>query len=181
VDFVPFYRLHRRTYAVYWDLFTPAEWEKRAAEIAAEEAKQRRLEAATVGFVQPGEMQAERDADMQGEATTPDRLMGRAGRRGSKWFSFDLPVDPAHPAALVVTYNHDEWQVRTFYICVDGQRIAEQTLERRGPLRFFDVEYPVPAGLVQGKSKVTVRFQATQNNEIGAVYGIRMIRADAER
>ena len=28
VDFVPFYRLHRRTYAVYWDLFTPPEWEK---------------------------------------------------------------------------------------------------------------------------------------------------------
>jgi DUF1680 family protein len=35
VDFMPFYRLHRRTYGVYWDLFTPAEWDKRAAEIAA--------------------------------------------------------------------------------------------------------------------------------------------------
>jgi len=30
VDFVPFYRLHRRTYGVYWDLYTPAEWEKKA-------------------------------------------------------------------------------------------------------------------------------------------------------
>jgi len=28
VDFVPFYRLHRRTYGVYWDLFTPAERDK---------------------------------------------------------------------------------------------------------------------------------------------------------
>src|SRR5262249_29583311 len=36
VDFLPFYRLHRRTYGVYWDLFTPAEWEKRSQEIAAE-------------------------------------------------------------------------------------------------------------------------------------------------
>jgi hypothetical protein len=35
VDFVPFYRLHRRTYGVYWDLLTAAEWEKRAAEITA--------------------------------------------------------------------------------------------------------------------------------------------------
>jgi hypothetical protein len=26
VDFVPFYRLHRRTYSVYWDLFTEPEW-----------------------------------------------------------------------------------------------------------------------------------------------------------
>jgi DUF1680 family protein len=31
VDFVPFYRLHRRTYGVYWDLYTPAEWEEKAA------------------------------------------------------------------------------------------------------------------------------------------------------
>jgi len=34
---------------------------------------------------------------------------------------------------------------------------------------------------VKDKSKVTVKFQATQNNEIGAVFGLRMIRADAER
>ena len=32
VDFVPFYRLHRRAYALYWDLYTPPEWEKRANE-----------------------------------------------------------------------------------------------------------------------------------------------------
>lgn len=181
VDFVPFYRLHRRTYGIYWDLFTPAEWEKRAAEIAAEQEKQRRLEAATVGFAQPGEMQAERDANMQGQDTWPDRLMGRPGRRGRNWFSFDLPVDPAHPMALVVTYNRDEWEARTFDILVDDRKIATQTLERRGPVRFFDVEYPIPADLVKGKQKVTVKFLAAPGSEIGAVYGLRTIRADAER
>src|SRR6185436_8602878 len=35
VELVPFYRLHRRTYSVYFDLFTPAEWEKKSAEITA--------------------------------------------------------------------------------------------------------------------------------------------------
>ncbi len=179
VDFVPFYRLHRRSYAVYWDLFTPAEWEQRSAEIAAEEEKLRKLEAATVGFVQPGEMQAERDANMQGENTSPDRVMGRPGRRGTNWFSFDIAVDPSHPMTLVVTYNHDEWQERTFEILVDERRLAEQRLERRGPLRFFDVEYPVPADLVKDKGKVTVRFRATQGNEIGCVFGLRMVRAEA--
>jgi len=181
VDFVPFYRLHRRTYGIYWDLFTPAEWTQRAAEIAAEREKQRKLETATVRFVQPGEMQAERDANMQGEGTEPVRLQGRAGRRGTKWFSFDLPVDPAHPMALVVTYNHDEWQERAFDILVDSQRLATQRLERRGPLRFFDQEYPVPAEMVKDRAKVTVKFQAASGKEIGAVYGLRMIRADAER
>lgn len=176
VEFVPFYQLHRRTYGIYCDLFTPAEWEKHAAELAAEREAQRQLEAATVGYVQPGEMQAERDANMQGESTEPLRLMGRAGRRGTKWFSFAVPVDPAQPMTLVVTYNHDEWQRRTFELLVDGTRIGEQTIERRGPMRFFDVRYRVPAELVAGKQKVTVKFQATQGNEIGAVFGLRMIR-----
>ena len=181
VDFVPFYRLHRRTYGIYWDLFTPAEWDKHSAQIAAEREKQRKLEAATVAYVQPGEMQAERDANMQGEGTEPVRVMSRSGRRGSKWFSFDLAVDPAPPMALVVTYNHDEWQERTFEILVDGKRVAEQTIARRGPLQFYDVEYALPVEALKGKPKVTVKFRATQGKEIGAVYGLRVIRADAAR
>jgi hypothetical protein len=48
------------------------------------------------------------------------------------------------------------------------------------PLHFFDVEYAAPASLVQGKQKVTVRFQATNGNEIAAVFGLRMIRVDKE-
>ena len=181
VDFFPFYRLHRHTYAIYWDLFTPTEWDQRAAELAAQRERQRKLEAATVGFVQPGEMQAERDANMQGEDTEPLRLQSRAGRRGTKWFSFDLPVDPAQPMALVVTYNHDEWQERKFDVLVDGTRVGQQTIERRGPMRFFDVEYAVPADVLKGKQKVTVKFQADTGSEIGAVFGLRMIRADAGR
>ena len=48
VDLVPFYRLHRRTYEVYWDLFTPEGWKLEAAKIAAKRERQRQLEAATV-------------------------------------------------------------------------------------------------------------------------------------
>src|SRR5262249_27032481 len=103
VDLVPFYRLHRRTYSVYFDLFTPDEWNKKAAALAAERELQRKREAATTGFVQPGEMQPERDFNQQGEETSPSRTAGRAGRSSKKWFSFDLPVDAAHPMALIVT------------------------------------------------------------------------------
>ena len=39
----------------------------------------------------------------------------------------------------------------------------------------------VGANLVEGKEKVTVRFQATEGNVVAAIFGIRMIRADAER
>ncbi len=183
VDFVPFYRLHRRTYAAYWDLYTPSEWEAKAAAIAAAQEKQRRLEAATVGYAQPGEMQPERNFHQQGEDTSPDRVLGRAGRRGTHWFSFDLPVDPAHPMTLIVTYSTQEFRERTFDIQADGIRIGQQKIERRGPgsasAEFFDIGYSLPASLVAGKAKVTVRFQATGGNEIAAVFGLRMIRSDA--
>jgi len=177
VDLLPFYQLHRRAYAVYWDRFTQPEWEVRAQQVAAERERQRQLERATVAYAQPGEMQTERDFNQQGEDSEPERTMGRASRRGSKWFSFDLPVDATQPMAAVVTYYSDEWRKRTFDVLVDGRKIGDQVVEKGGEPHFFDVQYALPADLVGGKQKVTIRFQATQGNEIAAVFGIRMIRA----
>jgi DUF1680 family protein len=182
VNLVPFYRLHRRTYAAYWDIFTPGEWARRAAALAAEREHQHQLELSTVAYAQPGEMQPERDFNQQGEDSEPDRVLGRPCRRGHNWFSFDLPVEPAHPMALVVTYCNDEWRKRTFEILADGRHLAEQTVEKDGTApHFFDTEYSVPADLVKDKKKVTIRFQATNHNEIAAVFGLRMIRAEALR
>jgi uncharacterized protein len=180
---VPFYRLHRRAYSIYFDLFTPAEWEKKAAELLAAQERRRKLEAATVAFVdQPGEVYSERDFNQRGEDTMPVRIGGRPGRRARKWFSFDLPADAAHPLKLIVTYHGEERATRTFEILVDDTRIGEQRIERHRPgsptKSFFDVEYAIPDELVKGKQKVTVRFQATGTNETAGVFGVRMIRAE---
>jgi hypothetical protein len=189
MDFVPFYRLHRRTYSLYWDLYTPEAWSKRIEEIKAEAAAQRKLEAATIVFIQPGDANTEKNFNQLGEDTTADRSMGRPSRRGKKWFSFDLAIDSSNPVVLpivlIATYHNEERSKRTFDILVDGQKVGEQTIERSPPGSavgsFFDVEYKIPVELVKEKKKLTVRFQATGTNEIAAVYGIRMIRADPER
>ncbi len=184
VDLVPFYALQRRTYAAYWDLYTPAQWAAHAAEVRAAEEKKRRLEAATLGFAQPGQMQAERDANYQGENVQPTQARGRYGRRGAGWFSMDLAVDPAQPVTLIATYAGDERANRTFDILVDGAKVASQVVERRSPetnTGFFDVEYTLPAESTRGKRKITVRFQATGGNELAAVYGVRTVRTAADR
>lgn len=185
IDLVPFYRLHRRSYEVYWDLYTSEAWKKKLAEVADERIRQRKLEAATISFVQPGDAQKEKEFNQKGEESTVDRSAGRPGRRGRKWFSFDLPVESDHSLAVIATYFSEERGKRTFEILVDGQHIGEQSIERSPPGSatgsFFDVEYKLPAEVVKDKKKVTVRFQATGNNEIAAVYGLRLIRADAER
>jgi uncharacterized protein len=185
VEFAPFYTMPRRRYAVYWDVFTPAEWKKVSEGYAAEADRKKKLESATVAFAQPGQMQSERDFGQQGEDTSPVQLMGRYGRQATKWFSFDLAVDPARPMALVVTYSNDaRGRKGQFAVLADGTKLGEQTIERRSPeqdVRFFDVEYALPSQLVKEKQKITVRFEATEGNTIPGVFGIRTVRADAIR
>lgn len=63
-----------------------------------------------------------------------------------------------------------------------GVRVGEQRIERHRPgsptKSFFDVEYAIPAELVKGKQKATVRFQATSGNETAGIFGVRLVRAD---
>jgi uncharacterized protein len=182
VELVPFYRLHRRMYAAYWDLFTPPEYEKRTAERAAERERLHKLEQATVSIVTPGDGQAERGVNQQGEDTSIVRVDGRPGRRAGQWFSYDVTVDPGQPLMLVTTYHSDTRRTRTFEILVDGERVGEQTIPENSESRFFDVQYRLPAALVRGKQKVTVRFQPTSGSEIPPVFGLRIIRsADGPR
>jgi DUF1680 family protein len=185
VEMLPFYRLHHRAYSVYWDMLTPAEWQKRAAAMAIEGERERKREAATIAFVQPGDKEHERSFNRQGEETSVSRLFGRPGRSSRKWFSFDLPVDAAHPMILIVSYHAEERAKRTFEILVDGLRVGQQTIERHRPGNgsrgFFDVEYPIPAEVTTSKRNVTVRFQATGGNETATIFALRLIRADAAR
>jgi DUF1680 family protein len=184
IDFVPFYQLPRRRYAIYWDMYTPEEWKKKSEEYAAEQENQRRLEAATVAFAQTGQMQAERDVNEQGEDSEPLQLEGHYGRRAKKWFSFDLPVEPGHPMILRVTYSTEARQDCAFDVLVDGTKVGEQKPQRRSPekeIRFFDVEYPLPANALAGKARVTVRFEAQGENEVPGVFGVRILRGDMPR
>jgi uncharacterized protein len=175
VELVPFYRLHRRTYTAYWDVLTPPEYERRLAERAAERERLRRLEEATIAFIAPGEQPAEAAVNQQGDETSIVHVDGRAGRRAAKWFSYDLPIDPARPVAVVVTYHSDTRRAKTFEILIDGQRIGAQTIPENSEARFFDEQYRIPVELVRGKQHATVRFQAT-SHEAGPVFGVRIIR-----
>jgi len=176
VNFEPFYRLHRRGYAAYWDLLNPSEYEAKVAAIAAERERLRTLDAATAASVPIGDVEAEKKFQQQGEETSIVRSDGRAGRRAAKWFSYSVPVDASKPAALVLTYNSDTRQTRTFEILVEGQRVGEQTIPKNSESRFFDVEYPIPADLIRDKTSVVVRVQGTNGSETAPIFGLRLIR-----
>ncbi len=182
VDLFPFYRLHRRRYAVYWDLFTPEEWKQKEAEKVAEQERQRRIEANTIAFIQPGEIQPERDFRYQGKESSVERVRGRAGRRGGKWFSYEIPLDISAPLVLILTYDSSPRRrgPAQFKIFLDGKLLAKQEVKAFSPADFYDVEIPVPVEWVRGKSKVTVRFEAEGGSEIATVFGIRLARASGK-
>ena len=181
LEFVPFYRLHRRTYAVYWDLYTHETWTRKLTEIAAQKTKQQTLEAATIAFYHPEDPEHDKAFNPQGEGITRDREFPRVGVRSKKWFSFDLPVESAAPASLVVTYHSEERAKRSFEVLVDGARVGDGTIPRSPPGsasgNFYDINYKIPADLAKDKKKLTVRFQSANGDETATIFGIRLIRA----
>src|SRR5262249_46795871 len=141
----------------------------------------RKLEAATVAFVQPGEMQPERDYNYQSDPgdRQVQRTNGRASRGGTGWFSFDMPVDPSVMMAVVVTYLNEPGSPAcgVFQIFVDGTSIGAFRQDP-APVGFYDAQHAVPSSLVAGKKKVTVRFQSAAGGRIAPVFGVRMIRTN---
>jgi hypothetical protein len=175
----PFYKLYRGNYQVYWDQFTPEQWEGREQEYAAEMEKRRQMEARTVDSVNPGEEQNERDHNQMGENTTTfefnDRSLRAANTNG--WFSWDFKVLPDQPQELEVTFGGGGRGAARMDVYVDGDKLATEDLAgRRGPR---EKTYVLSAEQLKGKSKITVKFQAPPDARGGSVFEVRIMKPAA--
>jgi hypothetical protein len=181
VSLQPFFRLHERRYSVYLDVLTGPEWEEKQEALRQQQQRERALAERTVDVLRIGEMQPERDHNLQGERTGAGEHLGRKWRHAADggWFAVDLQVDGQTGNELLCTYWGSEVGPRTFDILVDGQVVATQSLANDRPGQFFDVTYPVPEPLTRGKTRVTVRWQAHAGNFAGGVFGCRMLRVNA--
>ena len=177
VEFRPFYTFSDRRYSVYWDMFTEEGWLKRQKEYRAELAEQKRIKEATVDFVQPGEMQPERNHNFRGEKTTAYRFNERPCResRGG-WFSFDMKTGGEKNLALAVDYWCGFPGAKTFDILVNEKIIATENITNKKDGQFITVPYDIPEDLLRWRSKITVKFRAQPGNTAGPVFGLRTVR-----
>ncbi|MCL4194426.1 MAG: glycoside hydrolase family 127 protein, partial [Thermoguttaceae bacterium] len=182
VTLVPYHRLWNQRYAVYWRVLPEDQWQRReakrkareAAEAARQEAFRRRL----IDRVVPGDPASEKQHALEGESMAAGPHLNRTWRHAADgWFSYRLKVLPDRPVVLSATYWGSDSGRRTFDILVDGQKIATQTLANNAPDKFFDVEYPVPQNLTQGRQTVTVRFQAQPGSIAGGLFDLMTLRA----
>jgi len=178
VKLIPFYQTYDQYYSVYWDYFTPEEFVKLQADYEAEKKRVQEIENRTIDNFRVGEMQPERDHNLKAtERSYVSDAMDRMGReaRSNNNFEFEMKVDPAVNNVLLFTYIGDD-KDRVFDILVDGAKLV--TVEWKGGKtgRFYDEEYKLPASMIDGKTKITVKVDANHGKTAGRVFGVRTIK-----
>ena len=180
ITLIPFNRTGSEYYSVYWDLFTPQTWAVQQGKYNAERIRIQEMEQRTIDRLRLGEMQPERDHSFTGEKLQGGEAHGRQWRSAEEggYFSFEMKVDARAPNTLVCDYWGDDHRGRVFDIQVDGVTIATQSLGSFKQSKFYEISYPVPDALVQGKKTVLVKFVAkSAHNGVGPVSGVlRMVR-----
>ena len=178
-ELVPFYAIQKEREIVYWDLYNDKQWSKKKSDYEAELKRKKDMESRTIDVMRIGEMQPERDHNLKGEKTNSGSLGDAKWRdaRDGGFFSFTMKTAGSKvPQQLVCTYWGSDAGGREFEILVDGKRIATQLLNGSKPNEFFDAVYDIPAELLQGKTGVTITFQAHEGNTAGGLFGCRMVK-----
>lgn len=178
VTLQPFYSVADEYYSVYWDVFTPQAWKAEQQRYEEKKRAAYALEKSTVDVLRMGEMQPERDHRFTGEKLETGESHTRKFRVANDggYFSFTLKVMPGFNYNLIATYWGMDNRGRNFDILVDGQKIETVDLNKFKESKFYDIAYRVPTSLTQGKSSITVTFQAKPKNQAGPVYAVKLVK-----
>ena len=181
LTFVPYHRLFGERYAVYWHVYQRGSDAHRRALAEAEAAarfRKRLVDEVTIGGVHN-----ERAHGLTGKKMASGVHQARRWRHASPdgFFSYKMKVLPDRPTDLFCTYWGSDSGQRRFDILVDGQPIATEQLDNRHPSEFFDVTYPIPETLTQGKKHVTVRFEPHPGHIAGGVFACCTLKQEKQQ
>ena len=177
----PFYRIHDARYIMYWRTTKSQTYRAIQAAIKQTQEEKLRLDRCTLDRVIPGEQQPEADHNLQHEHSESGIYRNRSLRhvKSPGWFSYDLRIDPNKSLALYVLYWGNERGRRTVDILVDGQRLtSENPVGRWNRDDFVAVQYPLPAGWLSGKIKITVRFNPHSGHTAGGIFDLRILKVE---
>jgi hypothetical protein len=159
-------------------MFTEKGWEEHQQEYLRKLEAKKQLEAATIDFFQPGEMQPERNHNFKDLKSWTGENKNRKFREVDRggWFTCEMKVNKNEPANLVVEYWGGYTGSKTFDILADDVRIATENISNKKPGEFFDVTYEIPENLLSGKNKITVKFLPHEGHRAGPVFGVRTVK-----
>lgn len=177
---VPFYQLLDTRYVIYWQHFTPEQYQSKIQKIQGDESAQLELDKNTVDRVTPGEQQPETDHHFQSENSNTGYFKDRHWRDTKGWMSYDLAAVPGQPLAVAVTYWGGD-AGRSFSIFANDTKIADVNLTGEAPEAFKTINYPIPANLVDDSHRtLTIKFAAQPGSVAGGIFDVRLIKTKAE-
>lgn len=180
VIFEPFYNIHDSRYMMYWMALSSTQYQSYLDSIATLEKEKLALQARTVDFVATGEQQPEVDHAMQNSQSRAGTFLDEFWRDANNggYFSYNLATRGETNLSLRVRYWGAEWGSRKFDIYIDDEKlITEDNTGKWNQSKFQDVEYNIPASMLQGKRNIKIKFQALPQSTAGAVYYIRLIKS----
>ncbi len=162
---------------VYFNHFASSNWQDRLAEMRMQEHCEEWLRARTVSHISLGEMQPERDHNLQSETSLPHEFEGEKYRESlGGWFSFEMAVSLEGVNTLYCTYWGNRFYNHSFDIEIDGTKIGFENIYNWGP-RYVEQSYTIPEELTAGREKVTVTLCAIREDAVaGPLFECRIMK-----
>ena len=179
VTLEPFANIHDARYMIYWLALTSDGFKSYKDSLTTMENERIAIEKRTIDFVATGEQQPETDHAMESEFSVSGNNHNQFYREANRdgFFSYEMRTDSETDISLLVRYWGAEYGGRKFDIYIDDEKLlTEDNTGRWNQSVFKDVEYDIPAEMVEGKDKIRVRFQSLPGNTAGGVYFIRLLK-----
>lgn len=174
VELIAFFQIHDARYMVYWRVADDQGLKKIQQDLMEKEKAALLLESLTVDHVAPGEQQPESDHNFRGDKTESGVYLERHWRSARGWFSYDLKNRDKKGVKLRVTYHGGD-RNRNFDIYVNNILLKTVRLDGGAGEKFFDVDYPLIAELVNDDI-LQIKFVAHTGSTTGAIYYLRLMK-----
>jgi hypothetical protein len=153
----PYFRQYHRRTAVYLPFVTEQQWLGNVASFESRKLAEAALASRTIDVLYLGNMQSEREHDLETSHSEPNIYLGRTSRTIWPWgsISFVLAVEPGTMTLGVLQHggslNPDP------QIFVDDIRINPLSAPSGGRPDFVEILYQLPEQVVEAKKRIHVR------------------------
>jgi hypothetical protein len=175
----PFFRLHESRYMMYWMAMTEDEYEYLRNQ-GPRNQEELAIANRTVDRVMPAEQQSETSHNLRtsGYASTGFKYgeYYRTAREGG-WFEYTMDTGGADDLSLLVRYWGNEIGARAFNILINNITLVNENTSGKWKVDDFkNMEYTIPASMLQGKTSIVVRFNTAGSNQTGGIFSIRLLK-----
>jgi hypothetical protein len=176
LELIPFYKVQKSRYVVYWEKETPESLKKHEQELAEQEKAAQELERITVDVVKAGEQQPEADHFMESENSNTGVNKDHHWRDAKEWFSYKMKDVNKISDKLRITYYGGD-KDRHFTILVNDRIIADVVLDGTHGDDFYTVDYAIPQDVLQeAHGELKVKFVAAKGSVAGGIYEARLLK-----